>query len=120
MKEICLINGRGKNFSNISVQEREAVENLKRYEDIVIKEADKGSAMVIWESYMGELYGRVIWEDYGKETFDQLWFSDVYERILNNPLDRVSSLFAQNLDLPMRKGKLMMRIGSISLIRGQD
>ena len=28
MKEICLINGRGKNFSNISVQERGAVGNL--------------------------------------------------------------------------------------------
>ena len=43
-------------------------------------------------------------EDYCKEAFDQLGDSDVYERILNNPLDQVSSLVDQNLDLLMKEG----------------
>ena len=94
-ERVCLINERGRNFSNISVAEREALGNLKRYRDIVIKEADKGSAVVIW--------GR---EDYCKEVFDQLRDSDVYERILNDLLDQVSSLVAQSLDLLMKEGHI--------------
>ena len=94
-ERVRLINERGRNFSNISVAEREALGNLKRYRDIVIKEADKGSAVVVW--------GR---EEYCKEAYDQLRDSDVYERILNDPLDRVSSLVAQSLNLLMKEGHI--------------
>ena len=67
--------------------EREALRNSKRYQDIVIKEADKGSVVVIWRR-----------KDYCKEAFDKLGDSDIYERILNDPLDRPFSLVVQNLD----------------------
>jgi hypothetical protein len=42
------INERGSNFSNLSSEEQEALKNLKKYRDIVIKEADKGGAVVVW------------------------------------------------------------------------
>ena len=38
-----------KNFSHLSPSERVSLNNLKCDRDIVIKEADKGSAVVVWD-----------------------------------------------------------------------
>ena len=41
---------------NLSKEEQEALQNLRGYDDIIIKQADKGSAVVILErdKYVGE------------------------------------------------------------------
>lgn len=36
-------------YRNLTKEEQEALKNLKRYEDIVIKQADKGSAVVVMD-----------------------------------------------------------------------
>ena len=47
VNRICAISGRGKNYSNLTKEEREALKKLKGYRDIVIKKVDKGSAVVV-------------------------------------------------------------------------
>ena len=42
------IDERGSNFSNLLSDEQDALKILKSYRDIVIKEADKGGAVVVW------------------------------------------------------------------------
>ena len=46
----------GKNFSNLSPSEQLSLKQLKCDRNIVIKEADKGSAVVVWdrEDYISE------------------------------------------------------------------
>ena len=39
----------GKNYSNFPLEEINALKQLKCYKDIVIKEADKGSTVVVWD-----------------------------------------------------------------------
>ena len=38
----------GSNYSNLTIEERLAIRDLKGYRDIAIKGADKGSAVVVW------------------------------------------------------------------------
>ena len=48
-------------FSNLSSEERAALQNLRKHKDIVVKAADKGGALVVW------------WADlYQKEALRQL------------------------------------------------
>ena len=54
------ISANGNNFSNISREERAALNGLKSDCPIVIKEADKGSGVVVWDR-----------EDYIKEANSQ-------------------------------------------------
>ena len=50
----------GRNYSNLNKEERQVLKNLNGYADtcIVIKNADKGSAVVVWgiEEYRNEAY----------------------------------------------------------------
>ena len=64
----------GRNFPNLSFKEREALMELKSDRSIIIKEADKGSAVVVW--------GR---EDYVAEANRQLGNIDVYEELDRDP-----------------------------------
>ena len=48
---------------------------MKNYRDVVIKPADKGSAVVIWGL-----------KEYREEAYDQLGESVVYEEVDNNPV----------------------------------
>ena len=57
-------------FSNLTREEREALKSLRDDNSIVIKEADKGSAVVIWDR-----------EDYLKEASKQLGDVNVYEEV---------------------------------------
>ena len=43
------ISANGQNFRNISREEYLASKNLKSDQSIVIKEADKGSGVVVWD-----------------------------------------------------------------------
>ena len=55
-------------YNNLTSKERQALYDLKNDKNIVIKGADKGSAVVVWDR-----------EDYIKEAEKQLEDSDVYE-----------------------------------------
>lgn len=48
-KKIFESNLNTKNYRNITREEQKALENLRKYDDIVIKQADKGSAVVIMD-----------------------------------------------------------------------
>ena len=55
-------------FKNLTKEEKEALDRLQNDTSIVIKEADKGSAVVVWDR-----------EDYVKEANSQLQDKNVYE-----------------------------------------
>ena len=48
-KKIFECNLNTKNYRNLTREEQQALENLRRYDDIVIKQADKGSGVVIMD-----------------------------------------------------------------------
>ena len=67
------------------------MKDLKNYRDIIIKEADKGSAVVVWDR-----------KDYCSEAYRHLNDMVVYEKLQENPLndisDRVKQAFKPLLD----------------------
>ena len=63
-----------KRFSNITKEERNALYSLRDVSTIIIKGADKGSVVVVWDK-----------EDYLKETYKQLQDREVYEKVSNDP-----------------------------------
>ena len=70
-----LINEKGSNISNLSRGKNKALFDLKKDTSIVIKEADKGSAVVVWDR-----------EDYLKEADSQLSNKEVYQEVMDDPL----------------------------------
>ena len=60
-------------FNNLTNSERKALYDLKNDKSIVIKSADTGSAVVVWDR-----------EDYIKEAEKQLGDQEVYEEVSNN------------------------------------
>ena len=62
-----------KRFNNLTREERNALYNLENDPTIIIEGADKGSAVVVWDS-----------EDYFKEVYKQLEDKDVYEEVPND------------------------------------
>ena len=60
-------------FNNLTKSERKALYDLKNDKSIVIKSADKGSAVVLWDR-----------EDYIKEAEKQLGDEEVYEEVSND------------------------------------
>ena len=60
-------------FNNLSKEERDALYSLKNDNTIVIKGADKGSGVVVWDR-----------EDYLKEEHKQLSDEEVYEEVTND------------------------------------
>ena len=59
-----------KRFNNLTKKEREALHSLKDDRSIIIKGADKGSVVVVWDR-----------EDYLKEAYRQLDDKEVYEQV---------------------------------------
>ena len=69
-------------FNNLSKEERDALYSLKNDNTIVIKGADKGSGVVVWDR-----------EDYLKEAHKQLSDEEVYEEVTNDPSTLESTIF---------------------------
>ena len=86
-KDIMLIDEKGSNLSNLSHGERKALFDLKNDKSIVIKEADKGSAVVVWDT-----------DDYCIEADAQLSDSDVYQEITEDPLPELKNKIKICLD----------------------
>ena len=63
---------------NMSKEEQEALENLRGYEDIVIKQADKGSAVVVMDR-----------EKYVSEAMRQLNDKEVYIPLTKDPTEEM-------------------------------
>ena len=61
-------------YYNLTREERQAMYNLKNDQSIVIKEADKGSAVVIWDK-----------KDYLMEAEKQLSCKETYEEVSSDP-----------------------------------
>ena len=74
-EEVLSVKEQGRNYSNLSREEIKALRDLKNYRDVVIKPADKGSAVVIWAL-----------KEYREEAYAQLGESEVYEKVDNNPV----------------------------------
>ena len=68
-------------FKNLTNKERKALYDLKNDKNIVIKGADKGSAVVVWDR-----------EDYKKEAEKQLGVSDVYEEVPDDAEPLISTI----------------------------
>ena len=79
-KEALSIVPEGRNFSNLSTGERQALHEHRSDKNIVIKEADKGSAVVVWER-----------EEYCKEAYRQLDNSSVYEELDSCPISQLET-----------------------------
>ena len=69
-------------FNNLSREERDALYSLKNDNAIVIKGADKGSAVVVWDR-----------EDYLKEALKELSDKQVCEEVTNDPSTLESTIF---------------------------
>ena len=83
-KRLLFINEVGHNYSNLSNAERSALRDLKTYQDIVIKPADKG-------------FGVMNLSDYKEEAFRQLNDSVMYENISRDRCGIVASLISNQL-----------------------
>ena len=90
---ILAINTGGRNCSNLSVEEIKALRNLKNCRDIIIKEADKGSAVVVWDR-----------KDYCREAYRHLNDVVVYEKLYENPLSKVLDRVKEALQPLQDKG----------------
>ena len=73
-------------FSNLTRKEKQALENLKNDKSIIIKSADKGSSVVVWDR-----------EDYLKEAEDQLSDDSVYEEVVGDPSPNLALLITDAL-----------------------
>ena len=87
--ELCLseiedklinINESGKSYANLSKDERETLKSLMNDNEIIIKPADKGSAVVTWNK-----------PDYLLEASNQLSDTNVYCKSNSNTLQKVNS-----------------------------
>ena len=68
-------------FNNLTSKERKALYDLKNDKNIIIKGADKGSTVVVWDR-----------EDYIKEAEKQLGVSDVYEEVPDDAEPPISTI----------------------------
>ena len=68
-------------YNNLTSKERQALYNLKNDTNIVLKGADKGSAVVVWDR-----------EHYIKEAQNQLGDTDVYEEVPDDPEPLLNTL----------------------------
>ena len=68
-------------YNNLTREERSALYNLKNDKKIVIKSADKGSTVVVWDK-----------DDYIKEAEKQLGDKEIYEEVFNDPEPLISTI----------------------------
>ena len=61
---------RNTKFSHLSSEERAALQNLRKHKDIVVKAADKGGALVVWQADL-----------YQKEALQQLSDTSFYAKV---------------------------------------
>ena len=68
-------------YNNLTREERGALFDLKNDKTIVIKGADKGSAVVVWDR-----------DDYIQEAEKQLGDKEIYEEVSNDPQPLIDTI----------------------------
>ena len=91
--EIMKLSAVGKNFSNLTREEISALNGLKSDRTIVIKEADKGSGVVVWDR-----------EDYIMEAENQLGDPAVYLPLGNDPSNILHNVIDQAMGRIRQRG----------------
>ena len=69
-RNLSLNFNRNTKFSNLSSEERAALENLSKRKDLIVKSADKGGALVVWRADL-----------YHKEALRQLSDTSFYAKV---------------------------------------
>ena len=77
--KLLSINKSGKGYPNLSRDKQEALHSLMNEDEIAIKPADKGSAIVIWSK-----------KDYLTEASSQLKDTTVYQKCQSAPLQKIN------------------------------
>ena len=77
-EEILGISEIGNNYSNLTELEQEALRNLRNDDTIIIKQADKGSGVVVWDK-----------EDYLKEAENHLSNTEAYSECTSDPTNHL-------------------------------
>ena len=103
--EILNISAHGSNYSNLSPDEQEALRNLSRDESIVIKGADKGSAVVVWDK-----------DDYLKESDNHLDDNNTYEQVVSDPLPNLVQLISNTLKTMISKNEIDKKLQEFLLV----
>ena len=88
-EQILGISERGKNYSNLSEAEQEALKNLRNDETIIIKPADKGSGVVVWDR---EYYLKEAENHLSNESSYRECFSDPTNHLLDTIRDCLSNI----------------------------
>ena len=104
-EELMSINCNGSNFSNLSVEEQGALRNLRNDDSIVIKSADKGSAVVVWDR-----------EDYLREADNHLLDQGVYKECSKDPLPGLQKLISDTLKKVLDKGEISKDLHAYLLV----
>ena len=94
-QQIMDIKEEGQNFSNLSIDEQRALKNLQNDKSIIIKSADKGSGVVVWDK-----------DDYLKEAEQQLSDSNTYEKIDYDPSSELTDKISKCLEKIGRRQEL--------------
>ena len=94
-EEIIKIDEKGHNYPNLNKNERDALDNLVKDSNIIIKPADKGSAVVVWDK-----------EDYLRECENQLNDKNIYEKIENDPLPSTNNKIKTELQRMLKNKEI--------------
>ena len=105
-EKILEINEEGQNYPNLSVEERKALNDLMQDRSIIIKPADKGSAIVIWDR-----------DDYIKECNTQLNDENVYKKIDKVSLKDVNAKIRTILNFMLNKKEIDKKILEYLLVK---
>ena len=84
-------------YNNLTSKERQALYDLKNDKNIVIKDADKGSSVVVWDK-----------EDYIKEAEKLVGDCDVYEEVPDDPEPLISTMH-RTIEKIRKRGDLKKR-----------
>ena len=80
-----------KRYKNLTKNERDDLYSLNDDLSIIIKGANKGSVVVVWDS-----------EDYLKKAYKQLYDSEVYEEVPNEPNVLTNTIMKALEQIPLR------------------
>ena len=94
-----------KRYNNLTKDERDALYSLKDDPTIIIKGADKGSIVVVWDR-----------EDYLKEAYKQLNDREVHEEVPNDPYILINTLM-KALEKIRLRGDLPMTLSITFLLK---
>ena len=94
------------NYSNLTKEERQALKNLQNDHSIVIKEADKGSAVVVWDR-----------EDYLREAEGQLSDQNVYEELSGDVVSPLINIVKYHLTNVKLRGDVSEEIMDYFLVK---